>query len=127
MFTGVKTLPAAAVAVLLSCTGCGSVAESGTSKSKYTQTWSKSYADTTCAEWNSAMTDRQRFAAAADMLTGARNKGDGGSGLPPDSLIVRFQTDVSQGCSVPATADQLSVADAGAAVYLLGRDSYKPD
>lgn len=121
----VKTLRALAVAAALSCAACSSAPDTNNT-SKYTQTWAKSYADTTCTEWNTAMKSQQRFAAAADMLAGARNKGDGGSGLPPDSLIERFQADVAQGCSVAATMDQISVAEAGATVYSFGRDTYRP-
>lgn len=93
--------------------------------SKYTQTWGQSYSNTTCAQWNGQMTSAQRFAAAADMLTGARNKGDGGTGLPTDELIRRFQGDVTEGCSV-STAQTMSVAETGAAIYLIGRSQYQP-
>jgi hypothetical protein len=117
-----------AVAAALTCAACSSPANISTDSqtSKYTQTWSKSYQATTCTEWTSQMTGQQRFAAAADMLAGARNKGDRGSGLPPEALIVRFQNDVTEGCSVPATAEQLTVAAAGASVYLIGHDTYRP-
>ena len=113
------------VVAALICAGC-SPKPTSTAPDKYTQTWPKGYSETTCTEWTNKMTDQQKFAAAADMLTGARNKGDGGSGLPPDSLIQRFAADVGEGCSVAATADGLSVADAAVSVYLIGRDTYKP-
>jgi hypothetical protein len=87
------------------------------------QTWGKNYSETTCAEWSSAMTPQQRYAAAADMLTGARNKGDGGQGLPPAPLIRTFMADVSEGCSA---TDDWSVAEVGASIYLIGRDLYRP-
>jgi hypothetical protein len=60
------------------------------------------------------MTSGQRFAAAADMLTSARNKGDGGSGLPPDSLIANFESGVTTACVPPAT----NLAEVGALLYL---------
>ena len=69
------------------------------------------------------MSPAQRWAAAADMLTGARNKGDGGTGLPPDFLITRFEDDVPEGCSVIGT---ISVAVVGASIYLIGRAQYRP-
>ncbi|MCS5496296.1 hypothetical protein NY547_03465 [Cnuibacter physcomitrellae] len=92
------------------------------SVSKYDQSWPKSYSNTTCTEWNSDMTAAQQFAAAADMLTGARNKGDGGEGLPPDSMISDFQSGVTTACVVPS----MSLAEVGAGLYLTERDRYRP-
>ena len=90
--------------------------------SKYTQTWPKSYAATNCSEWNSSMSSSQQFAAAADMLTGARNRGDGGVGLPPDSLIDDFRQGVTTACVI----DTMSLADVGAGLYLTDRDRFRP-
>jgi hypothetical protein len=70
------------------------------------------------------MTAQQRFAGAADMLTGARSK-DGGSGLPPDAMIERFAGDVTEGCSAGAAAT-MTVADAAVGVYVVGRRQYGP-
>jgi len=69
------------------------------------------------------MTSAQQKAAAADMLTGARNKGDGGEGLPSDALIQAFWGDVSEGCSPIGC---MSLAEAGAMAYLIGRAPYAP-
>ena len=69
-------------------------------RTKYNQTWTKSYGLTICKDWNDEMTTSQQWVAAADMLTGARNKRDGGNGLPPDSLITRFQGAITEACSV---------------------------
>jgi hypothetical protein len=104
--------------------GSGQVTRQGASK--YDQTWSKSYSETSCAEWTGSLTARQRFAAAADMLSAARNKGDGGTGLPPEELIDRFADDVTQGCSGEATAATQTVAQTGALIYLTGRELYRP-
>jgi hypothetical protein len=80
---------------------------------KYTQTWSKSYSETTCDDWKGSMTDSQQFAAAADILTSARNKIDGGSGLPPDSLINEFQAGVTNVCVAPS----MTITDATYGLY----------
>jgi hypothetical protein len=117
--------------VALALTGCtsggsGSATSGPAAISKYTQTWSKPYASTTCDEWNSAMTAHQQFAAAADMLTGARNNGDGGSGLPPDLLVIGFELDISKACSLPATSATQLLAETAATVYLVGRAQYRP-
>lgn len=115
---------AAAAAVLVVASACSSSTDTGTddSTSKYTQTWPKSYSATTCTDWTREMTDAQQWAAAADMLTGARNKGDGGTGLPPDSLITEFQSGVTTACVVPT----MSLSDVGAGLYLTDHARFRP-
>ncbi|WP_152970186.1 hypothetical protein [Frigoribacterium sp. RIT-PI-h] len=81
--------------------------------SRYTQTWSQGYAETSCDEWNLEMTSAQQFAAAADILTSARNKIDGGVGLPPDALISEFQAGVTNVCIVPT----MTLTDATSGLY----------
>jgi hypothetical protein len=101
-------------------TGTGDI---GAQTSKYEQTWSKSYSETTCGEFMESMAPQQRSAAAADMLTGARNKGDGGEGLPPDRLIDEFESGLDTVCTAEAT---MSLADAGAGLYLTDRARFRP-
>ena len=84
-----------------------------TTVSKYTQTWSKQYSDTSCAEWNTDLTGQQQFAAAADMLTSARNKIDDGTGLPADSLIQEFERGITNVCVEPT----MTLADAAVGLY----------
>ncbi|MET9479865.1 hypothetical protein [Streptomyces sp. NPDC006638] len=62
------------------------------------------------------MTQRQRWAAAADMLASARNKMDGGTGMPADIAITRFETDISTACTAEA---QLDIATAAVTIYRL--------
>lgn len=81
--------------------------------SRYTQTWSQSYAETSCDEWNLEMTSAQQFAAAADILTSARNKIDGGVGLPPDALTSEFQAGVTNVCIIPT----MTLTDATFGLY----------
>lgn len=107
-------------ALMLPLGACSS--SGGDDTEKYTQTWSKSYSSTSCDEWNSEMSDGQRFAAAADMLAGARNNGDGGSGLPNDSLIGQFQGGVTTACVVPSA----NIAEIGAGLYLTERETFRP-
>ena len=66
------------------------------------QTWTKSYAETTCSDWNAIMDDHEMYVAAADILTSARNKIDGGTGLPPDSMIDEFRSGITTVCVVPS-------------------------
>ncbi len=89
---------------------------------KYTQTWTKDYAATTCREWNVEVTEDQQWVAAADMLTGARNKGDGGEGLPPESLVNEFKSGITTTCVVPT----MSLSETAAGPYLTGRARFQP-
>jgi len=93
-----------------------------TTPGKYDQTWSQPYSSTTCAEWDSEMTADEQWVAAADMLTGARNKGDGRTGLPPDSLVSTFRGGITTACVV----DTMSIADVGAGLYLTERTRFAP-
>jgi hypothetical protein len=69
------------------------------------------------------MSDHQQWVAAADMLTSARNKGDGGSGVAPDDLISKFQVAISSDCEVVATK---SVAEIAVGEYLTSRSTWRP-
>lgn len=60
------------------------------------------------------MTSAQKFSAAADMLISARNKGDGGSGLPSDSLIIEFQRGMTSACLEPT----LAITEVAVGLYL---------
>lgn len=111
----------AAVVALTALAACSSGGSSD-STDKYEQTWTKSYSSTTCAEWNEELTDRQQWAASADMLTGARNRGDGGTGLPSDALVDEFQGGVTTACAVPS----MSLAEVGAGLYLTERERFRP-
>jgi hypothetical protein len=113
------------VIALIVVGGCGVAIKMGNSSagdSKYAQTWPKAYSDTTCAEWNGEMTSGQKFAAAADMLSGARDKGDGGTGVAPDDLITEFQDGVTNACVI----DTATLAETGASLYLTERERFRP-
>ena len=56
------------------------------------------------------------------MLTGARNKGDGGTGLPPDSLIEEFEQGIGIACVIPTE----NIASIAAALYLTERSTFSP-
>lgn len=89
---------------------------------KYDQTWPKSYGKTTCAEWNSEMASTQQWTAAADMLAGTRNKGDGGTGLPDDALVAEFQGGITTACVV----DSHLITEVAVGVYLTDRKRFRP-
>lgn len=112
--------------VLALCVVCANRRSgSGTVDDRYRQTWGKAYSATTCTEWRDRMTSKQRFAAAADMLVGAR-KADGvagGDALPDDPVIDRFVAAVSDVCSAAPT---WSVAETGASVYATDRIRFGP-
>jgi hypothetical protein len=52
----------------------------------------------------------------------ARNKKDGGNGLPPDALVTTFQGGITTSCVVPSA----KVAEIGAALYLTERAQFRP-
>lgn len=68
------------------------------------------------------MTSAQRFAAAADMLVGARSV-DGGKGLPPDSLINQFAGDIAEACEA---GDVLPLNVVAVGTYVIGKQTYGP-
>ncbi|HEY5788636.1 MAG TPA: hypothetical protein VIT65_28075 [Microlunatus sp.] len=70
------------------------------------------------------MTEAQTWAAAADILTSGRNKVDGGTGLPSDSLVTSFRYDSSEGCS--AGVSGLVITDVAYDIYTIGHDQYGP-
>jgi hypothetical protein len=111
-------------AVLAALTALGGCSSTGSNDSdKYTQTWPAAYSATTCAEWHDEMTAAQQWAAAADMLTAARNKGDGGTGLPPDTLVDEFRSGIGLACEAEATA---TLADIATGLYLTERATFQP-
>ncbi len=95
--------------------GCASASGDGSSAEldKYTQTWGKQYSDTTCDDWNKVMTDAQQWAASADILSAARDKIDGATGVAPDELIDEFQSGITNVCVVPT----MSLTDASYGLY----------
>jgi hypothetical protein len=110
---------------LLLCAACGGsiVTTPASGSTGYNQTWTKSYGLTTCGDWNDEMTDAQQWVAAADMLTSARKKWDGGEGLPSDSLVTRFQGGITDACSVD---DNHQLPEIAVGTYLTYRDRYSP-
>jgi hypothetical protein len=109
--------------MLVTYAACGGITDltSPPQRTHYVQSWTKSYGLTICRDWNKEMTDSQQWVTAADMLTGARNSRDRGNGLPPDSLITRFQGDITGACSVDESQQLPEIA---VGVYLIGRDHY---
>ncbi|MFB6963086.1 hypothetical protein ACFCYB_40525 [Streptomyces sp. NPDC056309] len=88
---------------------------------KYDQTWTTPYSDTACGAFLNEMNEHERWVTAADMLVGAR-KTDGGTSLPADSEVSRFQADVGTACKGSAV---IKITEVGAAVYTLD-SSYQP-
>jgi hypothetical protein len=126
MFSGVRRLVCCLCLGLglVICTACGgSIVTTRAPESRYNQTWTKSYGLTTCGDWNDVMTKAQQWGAAVDMLTSARKKWDGGEGVPSDSLVTRFQGDITDACSVD---DNHQLPEIAVGVYVTGRDRYSP-
>lgn len=90
---------------------------------KYEQTWHRPYSRTTCRAWLNQMNVHERFVSVADMLTGARDKGDGGTGVAPDHLIHRFEAEMYDICPV---APHRPITDVAVGIYLTHRGKYAP-
>jgi hypothetical protein len=106
-------LVSATVAVAALGVAAGAPVAGATDIDKYTQTWSQPYAQTTCAQFLTEMTESQRWVMAADILTAARNmKQD--TGLPPETLVTEFEQGLESGCVIDTTA----MTDAGLTLYL---------
>lgn len=108
----------ASLAILGALVLAGCTSHSTPVDDKYEQTWTTPYSETTCSAYLNEMTTQQRWAAAADMLAGARNKMDGGSGLPSDDLVTRFAADIAEGCSGGPVA---KLTEAAITIYQLDR------
>lgn len=80
---------------------------------KYTQTWSTPYGQTTCAQFLSEMTAKQRWVMAADMLTNVRNMNQE-TGLPSDALITEFEGGLNTVCVIGT----MTMDDVGVGLYM---------
>lgn len=130
---------AATCFVFLALAGCGS-AESDDQRSaatsskavatsaqpertdKFTQTWTKPYNQTTCAEFKSDMSEQQRWTMAADMLVNAQQVDDSDADLPKDALISEFEAGLNTACVI----DTMSMAEVGAGLYITEQDRFRP-
>lgn len=118
-----KLQRAAAVVVtgcVLSLTACGG--SSSSDSDKYEQTWSKNYSETSCSEFKTDMTEKQRWATAADMLSGAQSKDDPNADMPGDDLIDTFEAGLANACVI----DSANMAEMGATLYLTERSRFRP-
>ncbi len=108
--------------VAITLAGCSGGSTSGTS-GRFEQTWPKSYANTTCADWNDDMTSDQQRVAAADMLTNTRDVDGIKPALPDDALIADFQQEVTTACSARA-ASKMAITEVAVGVYILDKPNW---
>lgn len=87
----------------------------------YSQSWTKPYSQTTCSDWSTRMSDQERFATSADILTSAWVKIEASDDFPPDRLIREFQRGISSMC----TGDDEVVTDVTYRLYNSGA-TFKP-
>jgi len=81
---------------------------------KYRQTWPNQYEDTSCATYGNGMTAKERWVAAADMLTAARSDSGSNEALPEDSMVDEFESGIDEVC---AANPDLTLALAAAGLY----------
>jgi hypothetical protein len=85
------------VLVLVAACSTAPGAQLGPDATKYIQTWTRGYSDTTCAAWRDEMDSHQRFVAAVDMLVALRGAA-GGELPPPDALVDLFAAGITTAC-----------------------------
>lgn len=105
---------------LLALTAC-SASGSPTADSKYTQTWTTPYNATTCGDYLTAMTSKQRWVMAADVIASFRSA-DGSDTVPADSVVSRFDADIATACEPEAT---VKVTEAAVVLYKMD-SAYQP-
>ena len=111
-------LRASALAAVL-VAGCGGAPTS----TNYTQTWTKAYGATTCADWRDIMSEHQKFVMAADILYASQKKVEPEIGLPSDSLVGQFQGQIQGLCLTHGTDDVVTVSFI---VWTTGQDVFAP-
>lgn len=115
---------AALLIIVTLVAGCSA----GPASTKFKQTWTKSYSQTTCGDWDDLMEPHQRFVMAGDFLLNI-HQGEKGSTdpavvpIPPDNIINAFVAAMSNECS---DHHSVSVTLASAAAYKDNLDLFKP-
>lgn len=90
---------------------------------KYTQTWTKAYSETTCEDWRSLMDEHQKFVMAADILFTSQKKVKSDVSIPDDALIGQFQGQI-QGLCLTHPTDEVTTA--AFLVWTTGNDVFAP-
>ena len=83
-------------------------------ESKYTQTWTRRYDKTSCKQYQSVMTPHQRWVAAAEMLTAARQQAGSNEIVAPDALVDGFAEGIDMACTANR---KFNIALAAAGLY----------
>ena len=94
--------------------------EASTASNEFSQTWTKAYSETTCAEYKSQMTPDQQRVMAADMLVSARSV-DKVTTMPGDQMVGTFRDGLTTACVV----DTAKMNEMGAALYLTEKDRWQ--
>ncbi len=81
---------------------CGGDAPQST---KYLQTWTTAYSETTCADWHQSMTERERFVMASDVLFTLHKRTKPTASRPADLVAGRFETGINETC--PRAGEEL--------------------
>lgn len=88
-------------------------------------TWETPYSETTCRQWQSQMSPRQRQVAAEDMLDAARRSDDEDASDPSPALATVFGRGISEACTEPAVASR-PISEMAAALYVIGQRQFGP-
>jgi hypothetical protein len=87
--------------------------------------WDKSWNDTTCAEYQTKMTDAERRAFASWALNFARHGTLASAPSADAAMVSRYQAAISSECDGPYTGPQYPILAASVLVYSEDK-SYEP-
>jgi hypothetical protein len=89
---------------------------------KYLQTWTKAYGETTCTDWHQTMSAHERFVMAADMLLGAHRRENADAAIPSDILVTRFEMGIGGACADAGEQSGIKVSEVAALLYTMSND-----
>lgn len=115
------------IALLLMLNGCSEAAPSPSpSADKYTQTWAADYESTSCAQFLDEMTPRERWTAAANLLSAVRNSGGITPALPADDMVDAFESAMENACKndLAAVTHPTFINKVAVGVYLLQSETF---
>ncbi len=91
--------------LLVAAVVVGACAEDAAQSTKYLQTWTRAYGETTCADWHQSMSERERFVMASDVLFTLHKRTKPSASRPSDRVAGRFQTGINETC--PRAGEEL--------------------
>lgn len=93
---------------------CGGHAPQST---RYLQTWTTAYSETTCADWHQSMSERERSIMASDMLFTLHKRTKPSASRPSDPTAGRFERAINETCPRVGEERQRKVVEIATPLY----------